>query len=386
MQHPARQHTPWRDVPEVDWSDWRWQLRHSVRDVEALREVVRLTPDEIAGVEWAAGGFSMSITPYYAALMDPEDSWCPIRRMAVPTASEAIAGPGERRDPLAEERHEVVPGLVRRYPDRALLLVHPRCATNCRFCTRRRWAGRDGAPLTEAALDRVVAWLRAHPEVRDVLVSGGDPLLLSDDRLGRLLSALRGIDSVKLVRVGTRVPAVLPQRVTKRLAATLAAHGPVWVVTHFDHPKELTSEARAACARLADAGLPLANQTVLLRRLNSSAEILRELWTELVSLRVHPYYLHQCDLAEGLEGFRTPVAEGVHILEALRGRTSGLAIPTFVLDLPEGGGKVPLLPRYLEEESADHVTLRTLDGGRATWPEPADPECGCPYQAVSRRR
>jgi len=353
-----------------------------VRDLQGLRRVLAPTDDEVAGVARLADGFGMAITPYYASLMDPAEPWCPIRRMAVPTIEEATVRPGELADPLAEERHTVVPGLVRRYPDRALLLVHPRCATHCRFCTRKRWAGRRGGALSDGDLERVVGWLCAHPEVQEVLVSGGDPLLLSDDRLARVLTALRSVESVRRVRVGTRVPATLPQRVTDELVAVLAAHRPVWVVTHFNHAKELTAEARAACTRLVDAGLPLANQTVLLRRINSSAPLLRELFTELVALGIHPYYLHQCDVAEGLEGFRTPIEEGVRILGELRGRTSGLALPTFVVDCPDGGGKVPLGPQYLEAVAADHVELRTWSGGRSDYPEPTARACDCPYEAV----
>ncbi len=369
-------------MPAERWADWRWQLRHAVTGLAGLRAVLDLTDDEVAGVRACRGSFSLSIPPYYASLMDGRDPWCPIRRMVVPVAAEADVRPGELEDPLAEERHMPVPGLVRRYPDRALLLVHNACAAVCRFCTRKRWTGRAAEALTEGQLEAAVAWLSAHPEVRDVLVSGGDPLLLSNRRLARVLAAVRSVRSVAVVRVGTRVPAVLPQRVTPALVATLAAAGSPWVVTHFNHPKELTQEARAALGRLADAGLPLANQTVLLRRINSSARVLQELFRELVSLRVHPYYLHQCDVAEGLETFRTPLALGLELLAALRGRTAGLARPTFVVDCPGGGGKVPLSPPYVEAQEADRVVLRNWEGERYVYPEPGPGADDCPYEAV----
>ena len=374
--------TPWQDVPPERWDDWRWQVAHSITDLDGLRRVLRPTGDEVAGVEACRGGLGMVVPPYYAALMDADDPWCPVRRMVVPRAAEAEVRAGERADPLGEELHTPVPGLVHRYPDRALLLVHNRCAAICRFCTRKRWTGRQAEALSDRQLEDVVDWLAAHPGVRDVLVSGGDPLLLPSRRIAHVLARLRSVPSVEVVRVGTRVPVVLPQRVTAELVDTQEAAGTPWVVTHFNHPKELTQRARAALGRLADAGLPLANQTVLLRRVNSSARVLQELFRTLVALRVHPYYLHQCDVAEGLDAFRTPLSVGLEILAELRGRTSGLALPTFVVDCPGGGGKVPLSPPYLVGHEAGDAVLHNWEGERYTYPEPEPGPSDCPYEAV----
>ena len=336
-------------------------------------------------MEATRGTFRMSIPPYYAALMDPADPWCPIRRMAVPHVQEALVRKGELRDPLGEDRHMPVPGLVHRYPDRALLLVNNVCVMYCRFCTRKRLTGLENEALSMAELDACVGYLRAHPEVRDVLVSGGDPFLMSDHKLREVLGALHSVPSVEMVRIGTRIPVVMPQRITADLVAAIQAHHPraTWVVTHFNHPKELTPEAVAACGRLVDGGIPVENQTVLLRRVNSSLAIIRELCHRLMAARVRPYYLHQCDLAEGLEAFRTPVAKGIEIIEGLRGHTTGLAVPTFVIDCPDGGGKVPLSPQYVVSWAEDHVVLRNFEGRSYRYPEPpADArDCSCPYDS-----
>lgn len=371
----------WSGVSPADWNDWRWQLRNAVTDLESLRAVVRLTPAEESGILAMRDAFRMSIPPYYAALMDPDDPTCPIRMMAVPRLREAIRLPGELRDPLAEDRHMPVPHLVHRYPDRALLLANNICSMYCRFCTRKRYTGEDNEAISRADFERVLAYLRAHPEVRDVLVSGGDPFVLGDGRLEEIAAGLRSVPSVEIIRFGTRMPVVTPQRITEALTAILRRHHPVWVMTHFNHPKELTAEAEAACARLVDAGIPVCNQAVLLRGVNSSARIVMDLFQRLARWRVHAYYLHQCDLAEGLHGFRTPLSVGVRILERMRGFTSGYAVPSFAVDLPGGGGKVTLGPEYLLHREGTAVVFRNYAGRSFTYPDlPEDTDCSCPYE------
>jgi lysine 2,3-aminomutase len=371
----------WRDVSPAQWNDWRWQARNAVTDVGALGRVVHLTPDEEEGFSATRDEFRMAIPPYYCTLLDPEDPDCPARMMAIPRVGEAARMPGELRDPLAEDRHMPVPSLVHRYPDRILLIANNMCTLYCRFCTRKRLTGEENAFLSPADLGRVVGYLHQHPEVRDVLVSGGDPWTMGDRRLDELLRALRSVPSVEIIRFGTRMPVVLPQRVTEDLVHVLRRYQPVWVMTHFNHPKELTTEAEQACARIVDAGIPLCNQAVLLRRVNSSARIIKDLFQRLARWRVHAYYLHQCDLAEGVGGFRTPLAVGVKILEALRGHTSGFLVPTFAVDLPGGGGKVPLGPEYVVAREGREIVFRNYAGSLYRYPDVGDVDCNCPYEA-----
>jgi lysine 2,3-aminomutase len=374
------------DVPAEEWNDWRWQARNCIRDLPTLERILRLTPDERRGAVAAERQFPLSITPYYAALMDPDDPFCPVRMQAVPRAAETVRMPFELRDPLAEDAHMPVPGLVHRYPDRALLLVNNMCPVYCRYCLRKRLTAEDNQALSRADLDRLIEYLHAHAEVRDVILSGGEPLYAADARLQEILAALRAVPSVEILRVHTRMPVVMPQRITPALVLVLRAAAPLWLVTHFNHPKELTAEARAACERLCDGGIPVNNQTVLLRRVNSSARILKELFCKLLTMRVRPYYLHQCDLALGLEEFRTPVALGTEIMEQLQGWTSGLAVPRFVIDCPGGGGKVPLGPAYVVETAPAGVVLRNYGQKTFRYPEPADGDCSCPYDAKWRAR
>jgi lysine 2,3-aminomutase len=326
----------------------------------------------------------VAVTPYYAALVDPGHPSCPVRIQAIPTAAEHERSPGDLRDPLGEDARRPARALVHRYPDRALLLATDRCAVYCRHCTRRRLTLAGEGGLSRADLDGAVEYLRAHPAVREVIVSGGDPLVLDDERLDALLSAVRSVPTVRVVRVATRAPVVLPMRMDPALVRLLRRHAPLFVLTHFNHPKECTADARAACEALVDAGVPVENQTVLLRGVNSSARILKDLFETLLEWRVRPYYLHQGDLAEGTGHLRTPLEAGVAILEALRGTTSGLAIPHLAVDLPGGGGKVTLQPDY---------RLQGGDGaGRGAWfrnhrgepyfyPEPPGQDCACPYEA-----
>jgi lysine 2,3-aminomutase len=373
----------------ADWCNWRWQLRNALGSAEALAAVADLTPAERRGLALAEEqGVRVAVTPYYASLVDRTHPSCPVRIQAIPTAAEFERSPGDLEDPLGEDVRRPARALVHRYPDRALLLATDRCAVYCRHCTRRRVTLAGEAALTREDLERSVEYLRAHPSIRDVIVSGGDPLVLDDERLDALLSAVRSVPHVKVVRLATRAPVVLPMRIDARLAALLRRHAPLFVVTHFNHPKECTADARAACEALVDAGVPVENQTVLLRGVNSSARILRELFETLLAWRVRPYYLHQGDLAAGTGHLRTPLEAGIAILEELRGTTSGLAIPHFAVDLPGGGGKVTLLPDYrLPARAPDErgAWLRNGRGERYFYPEPPQRDCTCPYEAVYYR-
>jgi lysine 2,3-aminomutase len=367
---------------EADWRDWRWQHRNALSTEEELARLVALSPGERRGLAAAAGRTRVAVTPYYAALMDRRHPSCPIRMQAIPAAAESEPAPGDLRDPLGEDAHRPTPALVHRYPDRALLLAVDRCSVYCRHCTRRRLTLGEAAAPDREALEDAVAYVRAHREIRDVIVSGGDPLLLSDERLDALLGALRAVPHVQILRLATRAPVVCPMRVDGRLAAMLRRHAPLFVVTHFNHPKECTPQARAACETLVDHGVPVENQTVLLRGVNSSARILRDLFERLLTFRVRPYYLHQGDLAEGTAHLRTPLAAGVAILEALRGTTSGLAIPHLAVDLPGGGGKVTLQPDYrLRSEGRVHV-LRSARGGEHRYVDPPEADLACAYEPI----
>lgn len=371
-------------VTEAEWRDWRWQLRHALRGEAELARLVALTPEERQGL--ALGGLRTGVTPYYAALMDPAHPACPVRRQAIPIAAEGAAAPGDLEDPTGEEPHRPARAVVRKYPDRVLLLVTDTCPVYCRHCTRRRITGGEEGAFDRAAVEAGIAYVRAHPEVRDVIVSGGDPLVLSDDRLLPVLEALRAIPHVQVLRLATRAPAVLPMRVDDALAAALRRLAPLFVVTHFNHPKELTAEARQACERLVDHGVPVENQAVLLRGLNSSARALGDLFETLLTWRVRPYYLHQGDLAAGTGHLRTPPEAGVALLAALRGRLSGLALPHLAVDLPDGGGKITLAPDYTGtarfERGPGGTWLRNLRGERVLYPDPPSAELACPYDEV----
>jgi lysine 2,3-aminomutase len=378
----------WRALfPEAtpeQWSDWRWQMRHSIRSPEQLARLVPLTEEERRGCEETRQVFRLGISPYYLSLIDRQHPFCPVRMQAIPTSAEARVRPGELRDPLGEDPHRPVATIVHRYPDRVLFLALDSCSTYCRHCTRRRITKGGESVFGREAWAEGVEYVRSHPEVRDVLVSGGDPFLLADERLEALLGALRAIPHVEMLRIGTRVPVTLPMRVTEELAVMLRRHAPLFAVTHFNHPKELTAEARAACERLVDHGVPVENQSVLLRRVNSDARIIRELNHALLRSRVRPYYLHQMDVAEGLEHLRTPLAAGVAILEQLRGHTTGLAVPHLAVDLPGGGGKVTLQPDYVVERRGYETVFRNFRGAAYVYPEPEETDCSCPYEAVWR--
>ncbi len=350
---------------------WQAEVRGAITSLEALEKVLRLTDDERDGVRHAMdAGFPLSITPYYASLMDADDPRCPVRRQAVPVRSESAEVPGDLRDPLGEEAHEVAPHLVQRYPDRALLLATDRCSVYCRFCTRSRMVGQGGGAKPLSALEPAFAYLSAHPDVRDVILSGGDPLVMSDARIESILLRLKEIPSVRWVRVATRTPVTLPQRITESVCRALRAHPAVWVMTHFNHPKELSPLSRAALSRLVDHGLPVMNQSVLLRGVNDDAATLETLFTELVASRVRPYYLLQADPVRGTGHLRTPLSRGLELMAALQGRVSGLAVPKFIVDTPGGMGKVPLVPESVVARGPGTTTLRTWRGVDVDYVDP----------------
>jgi lysine 2,3-aminomutase len=365
------------DVADADWRDWRWQLRHRLETAEELAQFVELSDDERRGLEVAPALFRVGVTPYYAELMDRADPLCPIRLQVVPTADEARVADGEYVDPLGEDALLAAPCVVHRYPDRVLFLALDRCAIYCRHCNRRRLVGQEAGIVARAELEAGLEYIRRTPAIKDVLVSGGDPLTLSTEKLSWLLGELRAIPHVDIVRIGTRVPVCLPMRIDDELCAALRRVHPLYINTHFNHPREVTDEARAACARLADAGVPLGNQTVLLRRVNSDGRIIERLNRELLKMRVRPYYLFQGDPVTGTDHLRTPVAAGVAVMEHLRGRISGLGIPHFVIDAPGGGGKIPIGPEYVLAWGDGKIVLRTWRNEIVTYVEPAERDCTC---------
>lgn len=367
----------WRNVTEEEWNDWRWQLSNRITTVEELEKVIQLTEEERQGVKASLKKLRMAITPYYATLMSRDNRDCPIRRQAVPTSHETKISRCSSSDPLHETKDSPVPGLTHRYPDRALILVTDQCSMYCRHCTRRRFAGQNDKELSIHNIKKAIDYIKNTKEIRDVLLSGGDALCISDKRLEYILENLRAIDHVEVIRLGTRTPVVMPQRITEELCDMLKRFHPVWINTHFNHPKELTPEAVKACKMLADAGIPLGNQSVLLKNVNDCPYIMKSLVQKLVKSRVRPYYLYQCDLSEGIEHFRTPVSAGVEIIEMLRGHTSGFAVPTFVVDAPGGGGKIPVNPQYLISQSTEKVILRNFEGVICTYAEPEDKSHEC---------
>ena len=361
--------SPWEGVSVAQWSDWRWQMTHRLRSVEDFARFIELTPEEIEGLS-TPGRFRVDVTPYFASLIDPHDPNCPIRRQVIPTSAELVPFEAEMADSLGEDAHSPVPGLVHRYPDRVLMLVTTQCASYCRFCTRSRLVGDGRMRFNSATYDRQLAYIAANPQIRDVLISGGDPLTIAPPLLERLLQRLRDIPHVEVIRMGTRVPGFLPQRITPELTSMLSKYHPLWMNIHFNHPKEITPEVEGALARLANAGIPLGSQTVLMAGINDCPNVIKALMHKLVKNRVRPYYLYQCDLVHGAGHFRTPVSKGLEIMESLRGHTSGFAIPTFVIDAPEGGGKIPILPNYLLSMSESKVVVRNYEGFITAYTQP----------------
>jgi lysine 2,3-aminomutase len=365
-------HAPgyWSDEATENWDDHRWQLRNRVDSLADLELRLNLTDVERAGVLLAGTKLAMAITPHFFNLIDRDDPNCPIRRQVIPRIEEGWDAPEEMADPCGEDSHMPVPGLVHRYPDRVLFLVTDRCASYCRYCTRSRVVSGVGEQHLETQWEAAFKYLEKHTEVRDVLLSGGDPLLFSDDRLDKILTRLRSIPHIQFVRIGSRIPIFLPQRITPELCAMLKKHHPLFLSIHTNHPRELTTEVRDALGRLADAGIPLGNQSVLLRGVNDSVDVQKALVHKLLMCRVRPYYLYQCDLINGSSHLRTAVAEGVSIIEGLRGHTTGYAIPQFVIDGPGGGGKIPINPNYVVDTAAGKITLRNFDGEIFDYPDP----------------
>jgi lysine 2,3-aminomutase len=369
------------DVPAAQWNDWRWQLGHMLTSADELSRAVTLSPEERAGLAASAQLFRVGITPYYASLMDPVHASCPIRLQAIPRAIEADIRAEELRDPLGEDTHNPAPSIVHKYPDRVLFLVVDRCGIYCRHCNRRRLVGGDEPPTT-AELEAGLEYIARTGRVRDVLLSGGDPLLLSTRRLDYLLGRLRKISHVETIRIGTRLPVVCPMRIDAELTSALRNHHPLFVNTHFNHIKELTPEARAGCERLVDAGIPVGNQTVLLRGVNSSVRSLRALMRGLLRARVRPYYLFQGDTVIGTDHLRTPVEAAQALYRQLRGWMNGMAVPMLVLDAPGGGGKVPIVPDYIESLDEQRVVVTTYRGTRVEYPQPRERDCSVPYDAI----
>lgn len=363
----------WSQVPDAQWNDWRWQLKHRITTLDQLERLLpTLTPEERAGTVLANHKLALAITPYFFNLIDPADEFCPIRRQVIPRLEETLTAPWEMTDPCGEDRHSPVPGLVHRYPDRVLFLVTDRCAAYCRYCTRSRLVSNASGYDFHPQLDRQIEYIAAHPEVRDVLLSGGDPLLLSDEKLEHLLGRLRAIRHVEFLRLGTRIPVFLPQRITPELCARLRRFHPLFISIHSNHPRELTTEVRAALGRLADAGIPLGNQSVLLRHVNDDPVVMKAHLHKLLLCRVRPYYLYQCDLIAGSAHLRASVQRGLEIMEALRGHTTGYAVPTYVIDAPGGGGKVPVSPEYVLSRNRDRVVIRNYEGRIFEYPEALD--------------
>jgi lysine 2,3-aminomutase len=368
---PSRRAPQFIDIPDEKWNDWHWQLSHRLNSVEDFERIFPLTDSEKKALS-AANLFRVEITPYFASLINPDDPNDPIRKQVIPTAGEILPFTGMMEDSLSEDRHSPVPGLVHRYPDRALMLVTTQCASYCRYCTRSRIVGDPNATFSRAEFELQLDYLRHTPQIRDVLLSGGDPLTMAPKILEELLTKLREIPHIEILRIGSRVPVFMPQRVTNELTDMLQKFHPLWMNIHVNHPNEISAELAEACDKLSRAGIPLGNQSVLLAGVNDCPHIQKKLVQDLVRMRVRPYYLYQCDLVEGAGHFRTPVAKGFEILEALRGHTSGFAVPTFVVDAPGGGGKIPVGPNYMISMSDHKIVLRNYEGYITTYEEPVN--------------
>jgi len=367
-----RSHAPgyWAEDSLENWHDHKWQLRNRIDSLSDLESRLTLTDEERAGVLLAGTKLAMSITPHFFNLIDKDDPDCPIRRQVIPRIDEGWTAPEEMSDPCGEDSHMPVPGLVHRYPDRVLFLVTDRCASYCRYCTRSRVVSGVGEQHLDTQMEAAFKYLERTPQVRDVLLSGGDPLLFSDDKLDKILTRLRSIPHIQFVRIGSRIPIFLPQRITPELCAMLKKHHPLFISVHTNHPRELTTEVRDALGRLADAGIPLGNQSVLLRSINDSVDVQKALVHKLLMCRVRPYYLYQCDLITGSSHLRTSVTKGIEIIEGLRGHTTGYAVPQFVIDGPGGGGKIPINPEYVITREPGKVILRNYEGGLFEYAEP----------------
>ncbi len=362
----------WKNVTDEQWSNWKWQAANRIQTADELRQVIDLLPEEEAVLRTGLDHFKMAIPPYYASLIDPSDPNDPVRLQSVPRQVELNVSRFELEDPLAEDEDMPVPGLTHRYPDRVLFLITDVCPMYCRHCTRRRLVSHAEVPFNFPRVDAGIEYIRNHPEIRDVLISGGDAWMVADKNIEYVVKKLREIEHVEIIRFGTRMPVVMPQRVTPELVNMLKKYHPIWVNTHFNHPHELTPESKRALDLMADAGIPLGNQSVLLKGINDCPVTMKKLVHGLVKFRVRPYYLYQCDLSEGLSHFRTPVSRGIEIIEALRGHTSGYAVPTFVVDAPGGGGKIPVMPNYVISQAPGKTVLRNFEGVITVYNEPTE--------------
>lgn len=367
---PTPRARKWADVPDELWNDATWQFRNRITDVEDLPGIVNISTGELDVMRAVSRKFRLDITPYYASLIDPDDRNCPIWLQAIPDPRELDVWGVDLPDPLDERIDSPVPGITHRYPDRVLFLVTDQCSVECRHCTRRHFTGQKYQAMPTDQIEAGIDYIRRHDEVRDVLVSGGDPGTLGIRRLEPILAALRAIPHVEVIRLGTRIPVVLPQKITPEYCRMLARYHPLYVNTHFNHPKEITAESAAACEMLADHGIPVGNQSVLLAGINDDPKVMLDLVRDLLLIRVKPYYLYQCDLSEGIGHFRTPVEKGIEIIEHLRGHTTGFAVPTFVVDAPGGGGKIPVMPQYLISMGEKQVVLRNFEGTITHYPQP----------------
>ena len=375
-----------KDIPDSQWNDWKWQLKNRIETVEDLKQYMELTNEEEEGIKQCLSTLRMAITPYYLSLIDQKDANDPVRKQAIPMAKELHRADADLLDPLHEDTDSPVKGLTHRYPDRVLFLITDQCSMYCRHCTRRRFAGQTDDMVATNQIDDGIEYIRNHPEVRDVVLSGGDALMISDAKLEYIISKLREIPHLEIIRIGSRTPVVMPQRITPELCDMLKKYHPIWINTHFNHPNEITEESKKACEMLANAGIPLGNQSVLMAGINDCTHIMRQLVHGLVKIRVRPYYIYQCDLSIGLEHFRTPVSKGIEIIEGLRGHTSGFAVPTFVVDAPGGGGKIPVMPNYVLSQTPDKVILRNFEGVITTYTEPTDYKKTCTCDVCTGKR
>tara|TARA_B100000519_G_C14214336_1_gene424206 strand:- start:268 stop:1509 length:1242 start_codon:yes stop_codon:yes gene_type:complete len=375
----------WKDTPKSDWEDWTWQLRNRITSLEQLEPLIDLTGDEMTGCQHANKKLAMAITPYFFNLIDRDDPECPIRKQVIPRSGEIVVSGEEMLDPVGEDAHSPVAGLVHRYPDRVLFLVTDRCAAYCRYCTRSRLVSNAQDYNFHPEFEQGLRYIETHPEVRDVLLSGGDPLLLSDNKLDYLLGRLRQIPHVEFIRIGSRIPVFMPQRITDNLCDILRKHGPIWMSIHANHPKECTAELKAACERLAFAGVPLGNQSVLLSGINDDVDVMKALIHRLLRMRVRPYYIYQCDLITGSAHLRASVCKGLEIIKKLRGHTTGYAVPQYVIDAPGGGGKVPINPQYITKIDDEAIHFRNFEGKLFRYPLKSfmiDDECRCHEQEI----
>jgi lysine 2,3-aminomutase len=376
------------DVTDEQWNDWKWQVKNRIETLEDLKKYISLTAEEEEGVKKTLTTLRMAITPYYLSLINPDDPHDPVRKQCIPTGAETHQAAADLLDPLHEDEDSPTPGLTHRYPDRVLFLITDMCSMYCRHCTRRRFAGQTDNECGADRIEKALEYIEKTESVRDVLLSGGDALMVADKKLEYIISRLRAIPHVEIIRLGTRTPVVCPQRITPELCEMLKKYHPVWLNTHFNHPNEVTPESSRACEMLANAGVPLGNQSVLLRGINDCVHVMKHLVQELVKIRVRPYYIYQCDLSMGLEHFRTPVSKGIEIIEGLRGHTSGYCVPTFVVDAPGGGGKTPVMPQYVISQAPGKVVLRNFEGVITTYTEPTEyhSECNCPECRAARAK